>query len=270
MSKVLLAGDIHGDTVWARRVVAVAKNLGCSRILQVGDFGYWEHHGSGVDYLYKLSHALVKNSIGLYFIDGNHENHTMLRADYGPGGEKHEPRGPFWKIRDGIHYVPRGSRWTWADNNDYSDGKGVHFLGCGGAYSVDKPARREGFSWWPEETITEADVRRCLDDHGSVDVLVSHDAPLDCLDAIKEAMRGGYWKQHPETERNQKALQAIVDGTKPRLVVHGHYHVGYNTTIGDRLTIGLDRDGRYESLAVLDLADQVITPCTYEDVWEDV
>lgn len=124
---------MHGSLGFARQVMRRAADDGCSAVLQLGDFGYWEHEHDGVEYLDKVSRLAVDTGVPLHFIDGNHENHHMLRRLYGPGGERHAPTAEgFWAVRDHVSYVSRGTRWTWA---------GKQLMGLGGAYSVDLAGR---------------------------------------------------------------------------------------------------------------------------------
>lgn len=236
---VLVAGDTHGDLGWIKVLVREAAAQDCSLILQVGDFGYWEHAGRGRDFLDRAEALLEKAGIDLWWIDGNHENHTLLRAMYQPRDDG------LCEVRPHILYVPRGHRWTW---------QGVTFLGLGGAFSVDKRWRIEGESWWPEETITEGDVHRATEG-GAVDVVVSHDCPwgIDCMGSETVGDKDAW----PESEANRRRLLAVVNEVKPRLLFHGHYHHRHTATLTGRdfatRIEGLGRDGDPASFVVLNL-----------------
>lgn len=53
---------------------------------------------------------------------------------------------------------------------------GVRFLGLGGAFSVDRNARKVGRSFWFEETITDEEVElACENGKDGVDVMLAHD-----------------------------------------------------------------------------------------------
>src|SRR5665648_715828 len=67
----------------------------------------------GASFTFKLQRELDKHGIRLYLVDGNHDNHTALRAlprdDAGFGVVR-------TKTKDGgqldlIRWVPRGHRW---------------------------------------------------------------------------------------------------------------------------------------------------------------
>lgn len=71
--KILVAGDWHGNTIWAKSVIEYAAEEGCDTIYQVGDFGHWVP-GSGMKYFMMETHkALEQFDVTLYWLDGNHE-----------------------------------------------------------------------------------------------------------------------------------------------------------------------------------------------------
>lgn len=249
--RILLLGDVHGDPYWFGHACHVAQRLNCHTILQLGDFGYWEHAPPGGEFLDRCAEHLQETDRTCIWVDGNHENHTVLRETYGPGGFFHQIiDSGFWRIRERLSYAPRGHRWTWLNHT---------FLACGGAYSIDKRYRQEGMSWWPEETITEDEMRACIDG-GPTDVLVSHDAPDGAPGVIPAE---GTWDRQkdnwPESLENRKRLARIVKHTKPQLVVHGHYHHRNSTVMnmGSHRTRveGFGRDGDPSALGVLFLDD---------------
>lgn len=132
--RVLLLGDTHGNAYWFKQACRKAQFLGCEVILQLGDFGYWEHIDDD-DFLGKCSKYLEKYERYCVWLDGNHENHPLLWEKYGPpdikyattqeiasstleelnSGLNYDPGQPkdWWKIREHLYYLPRGARWTW-------------------------------------------------------------------------------------------------------------------------------------------------------------
>lgn len=279
MTKIMFLGDTHGNGRWFEFACQVAEEYGCDTIMQLGDFGYWEHHQQGSDFLTHVQECLVKHNLYCVWVDGNHENHPLLRHLYGPGGEHHNlsPEG-WWTIRPHLFHAWRGCRWSW-------DGK--TFLALGGAFSIDKQWRKESQEhqleyataahvndpdwhawarkealWWPEETITEEDVERCINPGGLVDIMVTHDTPL-----LTQNMLNGYRENKmkwPETEVNRHLLQKVVNEVRPHMLVHGHWHHPNDEEIHFRYgdddkwwttrVIGLDCDGASASMAVLDLS----------------
>jgi len=128
--KILALGDSHCDAKYLDRAVRVASREGCDALLQLGDFGYFEHLPEGRKFLQLLEFYLAQASresgtdLLFYWIDGNHDNHEMLWDKYGVGKDGIS-NGEFVPIRDHIIYIPRGHRWEW---------DGTRFLACGGAY----------------------------------------------------------------------------------------------------------------------------------------
>jgi hypothetical protein len=232
--KVFLLGDTHGQAGWIKRASQIAVNNDCKVILQLGDFGFWPHTGSGKVFLDEVTRWMHRDGLELWWVDGNHENHDWLAE------QPHDEDG-FWRLGPIVH-IGRGARWTWGDRT---------FLGCGGAYSIDKYYRREGESWWAGETITEADIIRCGTEHA--DVLVSHDAPWGANNVIGPFTAGDK-DDYPESAANRKRLAAICDAVQPDLLVHGHYHHRNKTLYKDTRVEGFSRDGDYASLGILDLA----------------
>lgn len=231
--KLLFLGDTHGNTTWVDLVIETAHTHKVDWMIQVGDFGYWEHVKSGKHFLDETSKNLRAQDVQLVFIDGNHENHPMLRRRYGPSSATHEthPEYGFWKVRDNLFYAPRAHRWNW---------DGVKFMSMGGAYSVDKQCmdhqyasgcvkgcpncRVTGRSWWPEEATTDAEIDEGIEG-GLVDVLITHDTP----DGVQGAIfgpPGGLDRQNrwPESRENRQRIKRLVTQTHPFALVHGHYH----------------------------------------------
>lgn len=207
--RLLVAGDVHGDTRWFDTLCGLARLHGCDTVLQLGDLGYWEHTADGVRFLDGADYHLASNGLQLVWVDGNHENLPLLHERYPV-----DPVTGLRRLRSRIHHAPRGHRWTWW---------GVSFLAAGGAYSVDVDWRRDAMAkgsfalWWPEEELTDRDVARCVDG-GQVDVVVAHDAPWGVpLEGIDPG-------DHPAGNRNRERLREIVDAVRPRLLWHGHYH----------------------------------------------
>lgn len=221
----MLLGDTHGDLGHVMWAMDLAKRMDVDRIIQAGDFGYWEHTQSGVQFLNKLNRKLEAAGLEIEWIDGNHENHTKLRYQYPPREDGKVV------VRPNITYIPRGTRWEWG---------GVSFLGIGGAYSIDKAHRTEGVSWWPEEMITDDEVAAAIEG-GPVDVVVSHDVPL-FVDLVPHLMGVGItrpWKWDANSLANREQLTKVFDAVKPKRWYHGHYHLRYTESVDMCRFVGL-------------------------------
>lgn len=242
MTTLLLAGDIHGNPHQMLYLYEQAMKHDVDCIFSLGDFGYWEHMGGGPEFLEVVSNCAIMSNIDFFWLDGNHENHVLLRKTYDTGNYNE-----FWKIRDGVYYSPRGHKFTW---------DGITFLTMGGAYSVDRNRRRIGTSWWWEEVIEADEVERASA-AGKIDVLLSHDVPEGVDMARLLARRGGGYSRIPGAEKNRVMLREVVDATLPRFVFHGHYHVNYREDFytGDhKVTVfGLGCDGmEQDSWTIID------------------
>lgn len=203
---VLVVGDTHCDIKFLEReVIPCALSLGISRIIQVGDFGYWPNMPDGVKFLNRLQEVLSFHDMYLDWLDGNHEAHTWLRKIYGNVRE----RTVMWP-HSRITYLPRGSTWQLGNRK---------FMACGGAFSIDRQYRTALYDWFPEELIDDYDVRVCRA-KGKVDVLLTHDAPggFECQTEHGKA------KDCPETDENRQRLFKVFASAAPKLVMHGHWH----------------------------------------------
>lgn len=215
--RILLAGDIHGNAKHLQYLYARAVDNDVDCIVQLGDYGYWEHMKGGPEFLEVNADLAHHFKIPFYWIDGNHENFELLNEKYNTHPEVNE----FVQIRPGVNYIPRGTTWTWDD---------VTFMGFGGAYSIDKGQRVKYVSWWPEEQPSEADISRAIERGGEVDVKVmfTHDVPTEA--PIGEAFeeRGhSIFTDIREANESRFKVSKVVREVKPDWIFHGHYHLGY-------------------------------------------
>lgn len=235
-SRVMLAGDWHGNDGWARNAIVHAHNEGADVIMHAGDFGFWSDNQHDNQFLRRTQYWLDAYGVTLYWVDGNHENHDRLAA--------HVPddRSP-WSLPDypNIIHLPRGHRWEWF---------GKRWMALGGAVSVDRLMRKAGKSWWPGETLTQDDVE-FASRPGDVDVIVAHDCPYGVdIPGIGPADKGGDWPHFIllESEDHRRLIRDVVEVVRPTLFVHGHYHRRYQAFYqygdGSRMLVqGLDCDG---------------------------
>lgn len=209
MPSILVAGDTHGDIDHIRYLADVAVEHQVDAVVQVGDFGFLFEQGFVL-----ACRDLTDDAVcPMFWIDGNHDNHeTIARL----AGDATEPVA-LWDVAPDVLYVPRGAV--------FDVGAGNRCMGVGGAVSIDQGHRVRYVSWWPEETITTADVNRACD-NGPVDVLFTHDAPYG-MAAIEPHMGGCGERLDRESEHNRRAVSAIIDATTPNLVFHGHHHHRY-------------------------------------------
>ena len=100
--------------------------------------------------------------------------------------------------------------------------------------------------WWPQENITDDDVKRCID-AGPADVLVSHDRPSLARISLPPWPRGWSDADHARCEVSREKIQAICRHTQPYMVMHGHYHQPFSEIIAD---LGYDHPVRVAQLGM--------------------
>lgn len=210
--EICFAGDWHGFTDQAQKVMIAAHERGVRHIIQVGDFGFWR---SSERFLRRIQKLAQKYDQYVYFVDGNHEDFPYL---YTFPVTEHGTR----EILPRIHHLPRGFHWEW---------NGIDYMAMGGAYSVDKKWRTPGYDWFRQEEITDEDVLVVANDLHDVDVLVTHDSPLGAPNPVtddpeRQAHGIRMFGQDAiyEAEQHRLQLKKVTDLADPVLIVHGHYH----------------------------------------------
>ncbi|GAB2472313.1 metallophosphoesterase family protein [Jatrophihabitans fulvus] len=206
---IAIAGDWHGNLHRALEVVGVAHEHSAPVVVQVGDFGFWRAGPSTDRYISRINRRLADYGMHLMWVDGNHEDHhrlARLPVDGATG---------LRKITNRIWHIPRGARFTW---------RGYSWMGLGGAASVDRRRRTPGRDWWPEETLSDADVEHASRP-GDVDVMICHDAPAGVR--IPGIDGPSVWPREDiaRSRLNRAQLRRVVDAVQPAALYHGHYHV---------------------------------------------
>ena len=210
--EILFAGDWHGHFTQASNAISHAIQTGIKTVIQLGDFGIWHDDRKFLD---KLDHRLLApNGIKLYFVDGNHEDFPRLHEyPLAPDGTR--------PVRSCISHLPRGLRLDW---------DGLNVLALGGAPSIDRKHRRTGYSWWPEELLTDEDIAKAIDG-GPADIMLCHDSPSTAPNTVTDdpylqhlAVRdfGGDMVDYCQAHRSR--LAEVTDVVQPRILLHGHYH----------------------------------------------
>ncbi len=241
---MFIVGDTHGNgRFWERYLFPMARRHHADVIVQVGDFGFWEHEAEGSDYLDALDALAAQDpALVVHALHGNHDNWPLVMQRYG-----HDRDGDgFVRVRERIRYIPQGHIWTWA---------GLRMRAFGGAYSLDKahrltlerkrtrqayakengrreqgqPPRRPrnfaGTLWFPNEQMTNSEFAELMvADTSDLDVVVSHDKPRSSNPGIR-------LKDEPECWPNQDRLQLALTVHRPRLWLHGHLHHPYVDTV---------------------------------------
>ena len=146
------------------------------------------------------------------FIDGNHENFIHL---------KQFPK----KMWNGGRVNVLTKHCLWLRRGEIFQIEGHTFLTLGGAYSIDKPWRKPLISWWPDEEISDKDIRHALLNlkqyHNGVDYVLTHCAPYPVY--LEIAGQEGY--DISLNDVNEIRLQQISEVIHFRRWYFGHYHI---------------------------------------------
>lgn len=95
----------------------------------------------------------------------------------------------------------------------------------GGGLSIDKHLRLEGYSWWPDEELSQAEWEPVVDKYLAVKprIMLTHECPEQAAAHLFGVLTSqGYKLEWPSITR--QAFQAMWDGHEPELWVFGHWH----------------------------------------------
>jgi len=209
MTKLMIVGDVHGDFSFASAVCRTAEGEGITDIIQVGDFGIWDHLPDGVYFLDQLSLNAERRGVNWTFVAGNHENYDRLE-NYAEVGELRDADGMV-KVRPFIRWTGRTNVWNQA---------GLRMGAFGGAYSIDRHSRTPGRSWWWQEFPTDTDLNNLEAQVAllPVDVLFTHDSPTSL------PTWDGFYKDDRASEQSRTYMDHAYTIARPTTWFHGHYH----------------------------------------------
>lgn len=207
LMKIAIFGDVHAE--WSKLNFTLFKALNkhpdITHFVQVGDLGYAWPRTKPFEIDRRMANTMVVDAsdkvferakqIPFYFLEGNHENFTILDMDKGAS-------------QPGMIYQPRGSTVDFG----YPLGRSMFF---GGASSIDKHHRIEGISWWPQESITEEQVLLGLSQKGPIDIMFSHEFPAP--------FEYSTWKDDFGIA-DRIALERVRSQFNPKFYVFGHHH----------------------------------------------
>jgi Icc-related predicted phosphoesterase len=238
-NRLLVVGCVHADYTWfAQKVLPTAAENEVDAVLVSGDFGYWRDR-KGL--LGAAASSQARFGVETWFVDGNHEDHPLLAEAVASSRiDGDEERSPV-ALDGSLLYIPRGGRFH------LGDAIGV---GCGGARSIDKDYRVDGLDWFKEEAITSEDVE-AVARGGHADLMVTHDAPwgwqipglmsIEKMEPEWQGMLEACWE-------HRKVLREAFVAVSPSVVLHGHYHSGYEKVVhetwGDVRIVGLDHNNK--------------------------
>jgi Icc-related predicted phosphoesterase len=263
-----LVGDTHGNT---KSFVHILNEMGSRKITHVfvvGDFGLWTHFADGHEFLDDVNSAAEGNNLSVLAVGGNHENWDHWEW-FCANMPTHKG---FAMVRRRVLLAPKVHDFRLANKQ---------FVVAGGAVSIDKDSRlesergvRDRWSgqvvkrgtgartlWWPNEELTDDDVRKIEQTSPKADILLTH----DCSNFTNFQHR---LKPDPASERHRQRIDKVIKATEPKVHFHGHMHTKYeweNTlSHGDSAfrdekwtgpvtkTYGLECDGDYNNWGILD------------------
>lgn len=216
MDSIRFIGDVHGKFDRYKKLIADVP-----RSIQVGDMGvgFRRLNGPRIGEIYSNPphHAMVKGDHR--FIRGNHDSPAAC--------ERHSQWIPDGKIESGIMFI-------------------------GGALSIDRHLRQEGYNWWADEELSVAALNDLVDVYVAAKprIMVTHECPEDV--AVEVARVAGGLKLDPRfASRTRQALQSMWSAHSPELWIFGHWHVSFDHVLNGT---------RFICLAELEHRDIALTP----------
>lgn len=169
---ICITGDIHADfeRLKHKSIRKLRKN---DYLIICGDFGFiWDGSKKERALLKKLG----KKKYHVLFVDGCHENYTLLNQY-----EETDWNGGRVRVISGkLMQLQRGYVYKLGDRKIFT---------FGGGQSEDADIRRAANTWWVEEIPTESEIERAvhtLEANGNVvDYIITHEAPA----SIKEFLQ---------------------------------------------------------------------------------
>lgn len=185
-----LIGDVHGKYAQYKWIIR-----DCPESIQVGDMGVGFRiahdegpHRAGDEYSNPPHALMVKHHAR--FIRGNHDNPAACR--------RHSQCIPDGTVEGSTMFI-------------------------GGAVSIDRAWRLEGYSWWPDEELSYSELQLLIDKYVQIKprVMVTHDCPEEMAQAMLYHM---HQEKLNDGSRTRLALQAMLSAHSPELWVFGHWH----------------------------------------------
>lgn len=223
MSKIYVTGDTHGTYDRAKLNTKIFKDqkdlTKNDYVIICGDVGMiWNSYTPKCpDRISSEDKACIKwyndKNFTTLFVDGNHENHyglTKFPIEEWNGGKIH-------RISDTVIHLMRGQVFN-------IDGK--KFFTMGGAFSIDKLYRREGYSWWPEEMPSQAEYEEAManleKNNFEVDYVISHCCGTKYLHEL--------FTYHDKADTLTRFFDHLEDdfNLKFKYWYFGHHHVDMN------------------------------------------
>lgn len=200
-----LIGDVHGKFSRYKKILDESPYP----TIQVGDMGVgFRHTSDGVNHNagdFSTNPPYDKMVEGGHrFIRGNHDNPAVCK---------------------------RHSQYI--NDGDYEDGT----MFIGGALSIDKAYRHEGFSYWPDEEIDTLGLNDLVDHYVTLKprVMITHECPEEVAEQIVDHDRASMNRKAYPTKldpayasRTRQAFQSMWSAHSPEEWYFGHWHVPFD------------------------------------------
>lgn len=185
--EIRLIGDVHGYYQRYKKIIKQVDNS-----IQLGDMGvgFKALRQGEVKYLKNPPFDAMSKGNHL-FIRGNHDNPEVCK--------KHK----YW-IPDGTYLYDK-------------------IFCVGGAKSIDRVFRTEGWDWWPEEELSYEELDKIIQKYIEIkpDYVVSHECPNSIANEILQAFNRS---KIEDGSRTRQALEVMFYHHKPKRWWFGHWH----------------------------------------------
>lgn len=238
---ICAAGDIHGAiNRFYNDVLTFEISLGATFdwVLHVGDFGIWpdpeiidratrNHDGAG-DFSEWLR-AMRPAPRRTVFIKGNHEDFAWLES------QKRT------EVLPGLFYLRNGCRMELEGASDC----GIRVGGIGGCYGPSDYLRSSNeLQGYARRHYTHDEVDR-LGSSGTVDLLLSHDAPA--------GIRFSHHQRGSGYASEAVGLDLLLQRAKPLVCFFGHHHARVDAEVAGVRCIGLNKIGFPGNLVAVEI-----------------
>jgi len=244
--KLAIFGDMHGNDGAAIAAIQWAVDRDVKVAIWAGDCGLWTslQHVISTDRINAFS---LNNGFTNFWVGGNHEHWptwNQVTAPVSKGGAVKDQWG-FSIYRSNIRLAPRVHTWKMGR---------AWFAGLAGAASIDRRYRTTGVDWFPEETITEAEIasiEKMNTDKFHVNYFITHDA------AVNSPFGFSLYEDIPSFDNREKISRAVRH-LHPDYHFHGHYHKFLYWDNGGTTTIGLNMEADKNSVVIIDTEDDTV------------
>jgi predicted phosphodiesterase len=217
-----ITGDTHGYHNIRSRLLGFmdrySKDIKDSKepsmLVVLGDFGllFYEEEAQGQVAAIQSTLERYLPDLDLCFVAGNHENYDLIEAL--PQQEKWG--GKVGRVSKNIYHLKSG---------EVFDFNGKVFAVYGGATSIDKHLRRNGYDWWPQELPSSREflsLDRNLEKYKhKVDYLFTHTCAIRHLPLLRKYLPSG-----PIDDPVNFDIEIILENVEVRkLHAFGHFHV---------------------------------------------